>query len=552
MFISRVHVGDLGHRLDSSFYNPRLMAISKRITDAFESRALDELVDPGRRITNGVRGPDWQDSEYKLIRLQDCKDWVVDAANAASISLEQFQENRRCKLGPEDIVVAIGGYVGNAAVFLGDAQAVIGQHSAVLPARKNGPADSRFLLTYLNSYYGESLFQRFVSGTVQPGVNLEDLRGLPAPLPHNVAQRYIGNRVRQAERLRAQASSLTVSARVLIESLIEGQISESQLIEAQQALDAGDGTLDRTILARIKPDGIDRIGEPRLVAIVRIPARLLDHRLDARYNSPEAVAIRKRIRDLSIPTARVDSLVKLTCGPFGSTLTADEHDPNGDMLLVQPTNISGDYFEYTKSWRIRSADAEDKGLKSYDPGTLLFARVGVYPHVGVLPHGVPRATISSSMIAGESLGKLDPHYAFSFFRSSAGYKLLLAAQKITAQPTIGTDEIGATALVLPHQYAQRYIGDKVRQAEQRRFLANSLAVSAKLLVESLIDNQLTESQLIAAQQALEAGDDTLDRAILARLKTDGIDGSDEPLFPDLDQLYDLLSRATREATADDV
>jgi len=107
-------------------------------------------------------------------------------------------------------------------------------------------------------------------------------------------------------------------------------------------------------------------------------------------------------------------------------------------------------------------------------------------------------------------------------------------------------------LVLPHQYAQRYIGDKVRQAEQRRFLANSLAVSAKLLVESLIDNQLTESQLIAAQQALEAGDDTLDRAILARLKTDGIDGSDEPLFPDLDQLYDLLSRATREATADDV
>lgn len=46
--------------------------------------------------------------------------------------------------------------------------------------------------------------------------------------------------------------------------------------------------------------------------------------------------------------------------------------------------------------------------------------------------------------------------------------------------------------------------------------AQVLTEAAKLLVESLIEGQVTESQLIAAQQALEAGDDSLDRAILAR------------------------------------
>ncbi len=48
------------------------------------------------------------------------------------------------------------------------------------------------------------------------------------------------------------------------------------------------------------------------------------------------------------------------------------------------------------------------------------------------------------------------------------------------------------------------------------------------------------ADLIIAQQALQAGDDGLDRAMLARLTTDGLDGSRAPLFPDLDRLTALL------------
>jgi hypothetical protein len=36
---------------------------------------------------------------------------------------------------------------------------------------------------------------------------------------------------------------------------------------------------------------------------------------------------------------------------------------------------------------------------------------------------------------------------------------------------------------------------------------------------------------------------------LARLKTDGLDGTGEPLFPDLDQLYDLLDKAGGDSDA---
>jgi hypothetical protein len=57
-----------------------------------------------------------------------------------------------------------------------------------------------------------------------------------------------------------------------------------------------------------------------------------------------------------------------------------------------------------------------------------------------------------------------------------------------------------------------------------------LVKTSQLVVEALIEGQITEAQLIDAQQALDAGDDSLDRAILARLKTDGLDGPYSPTW----------------------
>ena len=59
-----------------------------------------------------------------------------------------------------------------------------------------------------------------------------------------------------------RSKDLTNAARQLIESLIDGKISENELIQAQQTLEKGDNTLDRQILGRLKRDGIDSDGVP--------------------------------------------------------------------------------------------------------------------------------------------------------------------------------------------------------------------------------------------------------------------------------------------------
>ena len=90
---------------------------------------------------------------------------------------------------------------------------------------------------------------------------------------------------------------------------------------------------------------------------------------------------------------------------------------------------------------------------------------------------------------------------------------------------------------------QNQICELIEAKRKSDKLSRHLTVAAKLLVEALIEGQLTEAELIAAEQALQAGNDQLDRRILNRLKTDGIDGQGPALFSDLDELHRLLAQA---------
>lgn len=67
-----------------------------------------------------------------------------------------------------------------------------------------------------------------------------------------------------AGRYTAQSVRLTTSAKLLVEALIEGQATESDLIAAQKMLEKGDPSADREILSRLTRKGMDIAGEPPL------------------------------------------------------------------------------------------------------------------------------------------------------------------------------------------------------------------------------------------------------------------------------------------------
>ena len=106
------------------------------------------------------------------------------------------------------------------------------------------------------------------------------------------------------------------------------------------------------------------------------------------------------------------------------------------------------------------------------------------------------------------------------------------------QPQIGQDEL--LSLPIPNFIlaAADELQAMITDRENAIRASKSLTQAAKFLVEALIEGQLTEQQLIDAENNTAAN-----RAILERLKTDGFDGNGEPLFPDIDQLEQLLEAA---------
>lgn len=263
--ISRVPVAHLTSRLDYNFYAPEAISIDERLRDGYQTASLNEIIDKSRQITNGVRGPDLQPSPFKLVRLQDREGWSIDFDRCLSISDEQFQENRRCQLREHDVVVAIGGYIGHAAIVRRAQPAVIGQHSAVLPMGENSGVDEGFLVAYLSSHNGAVHLQRYVSGTVQAGINLEDLRDVRIPVPTPEMQRHIGDAVRRADDLSFWSTRLCIAASRFVEALVEGKVVEGDLIDAHNAGRRGDRSLDIGLLSRLTKGGIDVTEQPPLI-----------------------------------------------------------------------------------------------------------------------------------------------------------------------------------------------------------------------------------------------------------------------------------------------
>jgi len=138
-----------------------------------------------------------------------------------------------------------------------------------------------------------------------------------------------------------------------------------------------------------------------------------------------------------------------------------------------------------------------------------------------------------------------------FFETKVGRAITERHSFKSTRPELTRDEIAKCLVGLLDEASMAKVADLARNRTIATNFSTNLTVAAKFLVEALIEGHLTESELEAAQQALENGDNGLDKAILARLTAKGIDIEDEPpLFPDLDALYQLLAEAETEAATD--
>jgi hypothetical protein len=194
-------------RLDANFYRATYRQAAQRAA-RLPSAPLSSLVKAGTVITYGVIKSVQIESGVPMLRIQNLQSGFADADGAVRISAEQHQSFSRSALSGGELLIAIGGYVGVAAKYPNDGPiANINQHvaKADIDLRR---ANDYYTLAYLWSQTGTLLLQRIVTGTVQAGISLGDLRAFAIPLPDRRIQDYIGAKAELAERCRSHSVKL--------------------------------------------------------------------------------------------------------------------------------------------------------------------------------------------------------------------------------------------------------------------------------------------------------------------------------------------------------
>jgi type I restriction enzyme S subunit len=372
-------------------------------------------------------------------------------------------------------------------------------------------ADSHYVLAFLKSKHGQILKNRLTSNTIINYIAKDALYSIPVIEFGEKAQKYIGDKVRQAEQLRAWAKRLEDAV----------YRYHSQFIPDQDHLDFNKKT--------------------RMVSVKR-----MTERLDAHFY-PGVVE-----QYLIAHPGKFESVRALTSAIYNGQTQPESPEEFCEQITVAHLSAS---FVKGKPRKVKAPAKNNKFVKPHDILMCNAAHNKSYIGRDLTYVHTDKKLLPSTEVMTIRIDRdqVPASYVRAYLLSRLGYvKIQSTIRGITAHSY--PDDLALLDIYIPEVEPSKKDewfkqDDLLVQAGFAVELAQLLTSSAKTLVEALIEGQLTEQQLIQAQQALDDGDNSLDQAILSKLNSEGyaIEGA-TPLFSDVDELYRLLERAAQAET----
>ena len=497
---------EINDRLDAEYYNPAALSTLKKMETKGTVTTFGDLVDEGYRVvyhgTDSING--LKDSEVLpfLSPTQIDANGSINFEDADKLPL-YYKDQYPKGLGKAgEILVEVKGNVSKVGIvpsaFPKNLMISGSLYKATLNPRR---VDSHYVLAFLKSKHGQILKNRLTSNTIINYIAKDALYSIPVIELKEKAQKYIGDKVRQAEQLRAWAKSIQLK----VSELLPSYINEIQRYKAKcyRAKDIIPERLDSLFYhpdysgleSKMKAKGCKRLG-------------LITKQVKDAWNKKKAEAFEYyEIGGLDITTGQVLSATTPTAGAPSRAKTKVQQ---GDVLVstVRPNRKNIGFI------------------------------------VDNVAHSEMVATSGFSVLRFSSLTQAAFYHAW--LRTDDATAQLMRWNSGSAYPAIDDDV--PLNIIIP-DFEKTFVdnwGQKLLDAHFAYVYAKMLTEATKTLVEALIEGQLTEQQLIQAQQALEDGENSLDQAILSKLSAEGyaIEGA-TPLFSDVDELYSLLEEAAQ-------
>lgn len=498
MFTARIQSQQLPERLDAEHFTPEFVSADTLIADASRRlgclKSLDQLREPSAGLCYGVLQPRFVEHGVPAIEIGDLDTGFLRPPELR-ISREQHHEYRRSAVVGGDILISVKGTLGVTAIAPdGIEESNVNRDIARLRVRRS-EVDPYYLVAFLRGCHGRLSLQRIVRGTIQRNLNIGDLLEHPVLVPDLLAQRFIGAKVRQAERLRERGRRLDAAVR------------REYRVE------------------------IDRLGYIDVPHRKAFRTRLRD-RLDPAYYDPAFTSVLDApwLIRASEPLSHFFS-----DGSYGDLPDSATYGTGGKWLL-RATDLDRCMTHWDAGLRVpvhtvgAKSQVKENDILLEVKGAIEKCVIGRGPAIGKHVNG----TVFRFSPNGINAGYLCLHLTAEIKRKYAARE---AVNNIIQY--LNLDCIRSLPVLRLDVAREDQLGGAFIEAVDARTAATALTSAVTTLVEQLIDGRLAQADVVAAQKALEGGDRSADREILKSLRESEAPDA-KPLIADVDALYALL------------
>ena len=217
---------------------------------------------------------------------------------------------------------------------------------------------------------------------------------------------------------------------------------------------------------------------------------ILSNTLDSNAYSPNLVNDRNMILNSGMEIYELKDVIN---GDFitGSTPNYSENIIENGAALLKTVNIYSNYLDDSKLFYISNSVHENRLKRSQlKKGDIILTVIGATDEVvgrAIVYNGYPeKANITQSLCKFGINQKYDNYYISTFINCKYGHSMILQMAASSTRRYINNADLGTLLIPIPSPEIQKYIGDKVRKAEELREEAKRLKKEA----EEILDKEL--------------------------------------------------------------
>lgn len=454
-------------RMDGAFYNNKY--IKNEINLKKSGLRIEFLENVIERINSPIGWQGIPSESYlphgigtPLIRVQNVSDLILEEESLIGVKDLIYNEQPAIQAQANDIIITRVGTIGRVCRIPEKINKIAMGQNLTRIKMKDSIIESGFTLAYMSSKFCQLQMERYAYGGVQPSLTNKNIKQLLIPIPSFEIQKYIGDKIRKAEKLREEAKKIKKEAEGLL-------IYELEIKELNEKL------------------------KTKTEKYVWADEKKLSDRIDGEFYKKEFLLNNEHLNKLCKQGVSIKKLKDIISNGSYGILPSSSHYGKGEVELLRSTNIKEFLIDDSDVIKVPEDYYKDK-VKIYNGDILLEIKGQCYS--GAVVENIKNKIIVNGSIFKFSVKEeFNNYYVLGYLLSQSGQlqKKQNLANSIISYLSI--ECINKLQIPILSKEKQNIIGEKYRMYVQNFIKSKEIIKEAKQDIEDLIEGDFDMSKI---------------------------------------------------------